>query len=341
MSTDRFPSLQPWWSTRQSAASSANVLSDFSHAAKPVVFAYNGGIGDRLCNLPALRALATLFQGRLALVCFKGDRDLYYSDLNLRAVYEFDFEFAHVGFEFDVEDVARHVVDCDLFLSINPWHTSSVSELLGRFSDVQTVGFFPQFGHSLTCDYEGHAMDMAFAVPRFLNSELDLPTFSKPPAISETAATMAREFRRQYAPWPRVLFVHTDTKPEKSWPIDRFESVLNRFLDTFPDFGALVVDVRGEGICRRRSSDRIAPVNLPLDACFALLRDSQLFLGVDSCHLHAADLFRVPGVALFGPSTSRRWGYKFCKHRHLQSSGNMNEIGVDDVYEALCSLACM
>jgi len=102
-----------------------------------------------------------------------------------------------------------------------------------------------------------------------------------------------------------------------------------------------VVDVRGEGICRRRSSDRIAPVNLPLDACFALLRDSQLFLGVDVCHLHAADLFRVPGVALFGASTSRRWGYKFCKHRHLQSSGNMNEIGVDDVYEALSSLACM
>ena len=44
-----------------------------SRTAKfPVVFAYNGGIGDRLCNLPALRALATLFDGRLALVCAKG-----------------------------------------------------------------------------------------------------------------------------------------------------------------------------------------------------------------------------------------------------------------------------
>ena len=38
-------------------------------ARVPVVFAYNGGIGDRLCNLPALRALASLFPARLVLVC--------------------------------------------------------------------------------------------------------------------------------------------------------------------------------------------------------------------------------------------------------------------------------
>ncbi len=321
-----------------SVSSNAPAHANLLDAARPVVFAYNGGIGDRLCNLPALRALAALFQGRLALLCFEGDRDLYYSDLNLRAIYECNFEYAEVGFEFDVVQVAQHLIDCDLFLSINPWHTGSVSELLGRFPGIPSVGFFPEFSHNLPCDYEGHAIDMAFAIPRFFGDNIELTAFSNPPAISRNAAAMAQEFKRRYANWTHTIFVHTDTKPEKSWSIPRFEAVLDKFLESFPDFGALIVDVGGGGTWRSRFPDRITPVALPLDACFALLRESHLFLGVDSCHLHAADLFRVPGVALFGPSTSRRWGYKFCKHRHLQSSGSMDNIGVDDVYEALCSL---
>jgi ADP-heptose:LPS heptosyltransferase len=313
-------------------------LMNLLSARAPVVFAYNGGIGDRLCNLPALRALDALFPNRLTLICGEGDRDLYYSDLKLRAVHELDLQLCEVGFTFDAGAVARHMVDCDLFISINPWHTSSVSDLLGEFSDLTSIGFFPEFRHQLPCDYAGHAMDMAFAIPHFLHRELNLFDFSNPPAISETASAIARDFRKSYANWERVIFVHTDTKSEKSWPADRFEQVLDRFLQEFPGVGALVVDVRGEGIRRGRFPDRILPVTLPLDACFGLLRDAELFLGVDSCHLHAADLFRVPGVGLFGPTTSRRWGYKFSNYRHLQAS-KMEEITVDDVYEALCSLA--
>jgi hypothetical protein len=308
-------------------------------ARAPVVFAYNGGIGDRLCNLPALRALARLFPSRLALVCGKGDWNLYYSDLKFRAVYELDLQYCNIGFTFDAETIGRDLIDCDLFLCINPWHTSSVSDLLANFPNLESVGFFPEFSHNLTCDYDGHAMDMAFAIPRFLNSALKLSDFSNPPAISKTASTIAQVFKRRYSDWERVLFVHTETKTEKSWPSDRFEGVLNKFLQEFPEVGALVVDVRGEGIRRGRFPDRVLPVTLPLDACFALLRDSELFLGIDSCHLHAADLFRVPGVGLFGPTTSRRWGFKFSNHRHLQSHGRMDEIGLDEVYEALCNLA--
>jgi ADP-heptose:LPS heptosyltransferase len=308
-------------------------------ARRPVVFAYNGGIGDRLCNLAALRALAALFPDRLALICGKCDGNFFYSDLKLRAVYELDFQACEVGFTFDAEALMPHLADCDLFLSINRWHTGSVSELLANLPDLESVGFFPQFTHHLTCDYDGHAMDMAFAVPHFLNSALRLPDFSHPPAISKTASTIAQEFKRRYAGWERVLFVHTDTKPEKRWPGERFEGVLDRFLQEFPEVCALIVDARGEGIRRGLFPDRVLPLTLRLDACFALLRDCQLFLGIDSCHLHAADLFRVPGVGLFGPTSARRWGFKFSNHRHIQGPGRMDEIGADEVYEALRSLA--
>jgi len=315
------------------------VPTDLLNAQAPVVFAYNGGIGDRLCNLPALRALGSLFRGRLALVCGKGDRALYYSDLNLRAVHELEVGRTNAAFTFDAEALARCMGNCDLLLCINQWHTSSVSELLARFPDVESVGFFSDFRRHLTCDYNGHAMDMAFAVPASLSSELKLPDFSQPPAISTMASAMAQEFQRRLAGSQRTLFVHTDTKTEKSWPRERFERVIDGFLREFTEFRATVVDLRGEGIGRRQFPDRVLPVSLPLDASFALLRDSDLFIGIDSCHLHAADLFRVPGVGLFGPTTCRRWGFKFANHRHIQGRGRMDTIEVDGVFEALCSLA--
>jgi ADP-heptose:LPS heptosyltransferase len=304
----------------------------------PVVFSYNGGIGDHLCNLPALRALESVFPGQLALVCGKGDRDLYYADLRLRDVHEIDLELIDGGWRFEANQLAHRISDCDLLLCINPWHTHSVSELIAKFPDVPSIGFFHEFRRHLTCDYEGHAMDMAFAVPMSLNSALKLSDFSQPPAISSRASAMAQEFRRLHAGSCRTLFVHTDTKPEKRWPRERFERVLNRFLYEFRNFKALVVDLHGEAIGGGMFPNRVVPLNLPLDATFAVLRKCDLFLGIDSCHIHAADLFRVPGVGLFGPTTSRRWGYKFTRHRHIQTRGSMDAIAVADVYDALRSL---
>jgi HEXXH motif-containing protein len=309
-------------------------------AQTPAVFAYNGGIGDRLCNLPALRALDALFPERLALLCAKGDKQLYYSDLKLRAAHELDFEQLPTGWTFDAEALVRRMGQCDLLISINPWHTGSVSQLLARFPHAESVGFFPEFRRHLACDYEGHAMDMAFAVPAFLGTSLQLSDFSQPPALSQMACAAAREFRRRYVGSQRTLFVHTDTKPEKRWPRERFEAVIETFLGEFPEFTALVVDVHGEGIVRGRFPDLVLPVSVPLEVCLALLRDSDLFLGIDSCHLHAADLFRIPGVGLFGPTSCRRWGYRFdTDHRHFQGPGRMDTIKVDQVCEGLRTLA--
>jgi ADP-heptose:LPS heptosyltransferase len=305
----------------------------------PVVFAYNGGIGDRLCNLPALRALAYLFPEKLGLVCSKGDGDLYYSDLNLREVYEIDMHMIETGWTFEAESLSRRIDRCDLLLCINPWHTQSVSELIKRFPEAASVGFFPEFYLAVQCDYEGHAMDMAFAVPAALNSTLKLANFSQPPAISIQAAMIAQEFRERYMGSHPMLFVHADTKPEKCWKPENFVRVLRDFLREFPEFKAVVVDGGENGIAHQLASDRVVRVDLPLDGCFAVLRACDLFLGIDSCLIHAADLFRVPGVGLFGPTTSRRWGYKFADHRHIQGQGRMDTISVADVSEALHSLA--
>jgi hypothetical protein len=50
--------------------------------------------------------------------------------------------------------------------------------------------------------------------------------------------------------------------------------------------------------------------------------------------LHAADLARVPGVGLFGPTRAATWGFRFASHRHVEMS-TMAEITAAEVLAAL------
>jgi len=76
---------------------------------------------------------------------------------------------------------------------------------------------------------------------------------------------------------------------------------------------------------------------IPLELSFALLSVADLFLGVDSCMLHAADLFRVPGVGIFGPTNTQKWGFRFAPHKHI-TSDSITSITSQQVFDALMCL---
>jgi ADP-heptose:LPS heptosyltransferase len=85
--------------------------------------------------------------------------------------------------------------------------------------------------------------------------------------------------------------------------------------------------------------DRVIPcLGLPLDLTMGLVANADLFVGIDSCMLHAADLARVPGVGLFGLTRSAAWGFRFGPHRHLDR-GTMMDITVEEVLDAMEDLA--
>lgn len=310
-------------------------------AKQPVAFFANG-IGDTFLSLPALRALAKLFSGRLSLVCNGGSYRLCLSELSLRGVVMPWSEGPDKDRLFAVAEVADAIAECDLFLSLVPWHSNSMKGLLDRVSPTTSVGFFPDFDVVLPRNHDKHSSELAFDVPRIIQPSLRLDDYAEPPRFSPEAEREVRRLRSLVpTSWRRMLAVHTDTLPEKMWELEGFLAVLDAFLQRHPDFMVFSVGTSGQPLDRVRYTERVIPCyDLPLDVACCLVSQADLFLGVDSCMLHVADLFRVPGVGLFGPTSCSEFGFRF-SHRHRHVCGGdrrMNTIDPQTVLESLESL---
>jgi ADP-heptose:LPS heptosyltransferase len=69
--------------------------------------------------------------------------------------------------------------------------------------------------------------------------------------------------------------------------------------------------------------------------------ESDFFIGVDSCMLHVADIARVPGVGLFGPTNVKEFGFYIGPHIMIQGDGSMDKIPVEMVIKALDQLVAV
>lgn len=302
---------------------------------------FANGFGDCLMALPALRAAASLFRGRLTLVCPPGVARLFFSELPLASVCGCQMRQVPQGRAFDAEELSRRLKGCDLLLSFNSsWHSPDVDRLLALLSTENSVGFFPGFRVVLPREADVHSADLVFRVPRLLAPSLRLEEFAAPPVFPAEAHQLARQMRALVPAGARVLVLHADTTPEKMWPAARFVALLDEFLGDHPEFVVFVVGSGRLPLDAGRHGRRVFMCNeLPLAVSLALVGEADLFLGVDSCMLHAADLFRVPGVGLFGPTRCEEWGFRFGPHRHVCGhGGRTRRIEVDAVLDAMESL---
>jgi ADP-heptose:LPS heptosyltransferase len=300
---------------------------------------FGNALGDQLLALPALRALAAIFPSRLALICMPGFRRKFFSDLPLRSVCEITMRVRKGQRLFDSASVAKKIGKCDLLLSLNPWTSPSLRRLLRRLSPELSIGLLQPFEVILARSPTKHMMDTAFRVPAYLDLSLRCEDFAIPPRLPARVRPRIREFLKSVAPGKRVLAIHNETKHEKLWPPDRLGKLVNEFLRRHPDFVVFILDLARPRWHTATFADRIIhSYGLPLPYAFGLLRESELFLGVDSCLLHAADLFRVPGVGLFGPTDPRRWGFRFAHHHHIRDRRGLHHISPQRVLQALESL---
>lgn len=287
-----------------------------------------------LC-LPALRALASLYGTRLRLVCDALAAPFFRTQLEFGDI----VEVAHPPGErraFDAQSVAVAVGDCDAFLSLVPWSSPALVRVVEAIGPRMSAGFWPGFDIALERDYSKHSADLAFDLAHVVDPSLDIATFAEPLRFEASLQRGAERLLAPLPPWMRVLVVHADTAAEKMWRPERMTAALDRFLAAHEEYVCLVVGMRQEAV---DAGGRVVNCcGLPLYLSMQLVARADLFLGVDSCMLHVADLARVPGVGLFGPTDSSEFGFRFGPHRHVQAP-SMDAIGARDVAAALSAVA--
>ena len=309
-------------------------------AEYPLAFFFNG-YGDNFLNLPALRALCQLFEGRLTLVCRQGPDLFCFDDLAVNRKITLDARFTGEVYEFDAVAAAAEIGKCDLFLSLVPWSSSSLSNLLGAWDGMMSIGFFENYTRRLRRDYDKPSADLAFDIVRSLRPDYQLHDFLEPLRYPTARRQDVHEIFSMLEPGTRTLSVHMDTHAHKLWDETRWVESLDAFLDKHTNFVVLLVGRPDRTVDTEqwRNAERVIPcygLSLPSSCC--LVAESDLFIGIDSCMLHVADLARVPGVGLFGPTNMKEFGFYIGPHIMIQAKGSMEKIEAGMVTEALHQL---
>ena len=303
----------------------------------PIVFFANG-LGDTLLALPALRALAATFVKPVTMVCDVGVAQLLASSLPTWRFVELPMRRNAPDWtrEFDVDEVVEQIPQGGVFVSLAPWFSESLQQLLVRLEPEASLGYFADYSVELPLRFDKHAADLMFDIPLALDDSLRIQSFSDPLVLDDNDTNAARSLMSKLPHDCRVLIVHTDTGRNKMWPENRFVQVLDAFLDRHLDYVALVVGVKPQVIDTGRHGERVIPCHgLPLETSLALVNLADVFIGIDSCMLHAADLFRIPGVGLFGASSAEEYGFRFTRKSRIVSAPSMLDISVAAVLDGL------
>jgi len=303
---------------------------------QPAVFLMNK-LGDQLLGLPAIRALCTVFPGGLQLLLGEGMLSFFYRDLPVGEpvrLWWTDVENDRI----DVVRAARSAKPCDLFLCV-PGHAESCAVELARMMGAsRTIGYSERFDDRVAIASRVHCFDRLFSLPQYFEPLLRFEQFCEPPPVSPAAESAAARFiSLACASSDRILFVHPETLPDRTWPSERFSWVLKRFLAERPEYMVLVSSLAPVDF--QLEKGRLVQTDAHLELVLAMMKHADLYLGVDSCFLHAADLFRVPGVALFGPTPPAFWGFRLSPFSRDVAARCMEEIRPESVLEALLAVA--
>lgn len=312
---------------------------EFVDARAPALIFFNG-YGDRLMSLPSIRAIAYAFPRKLTLICGIGDSKLFYSGIPLRRVHETEFRKDGNGWWFDHTAVLRFVFDCDLLLSLNPWSSASMYALLEEVKQlrcIRALGLKPPFEVIRRTSHSMHAIDRSFQMVKRVCPTALVEDFADPPELPSKALEDVKLLRMSISSNVRILAVHTETVPAKMIPKEVFCSIISRFLAEKKRFVALILDVESNDEYLG-FNDRVFHTPVPLATAFGLVSISDLFVGIDSCMLHAADIFRVPGVGIFGPTDPEHFGFRFSEHRHVRLESSVMQVDPSLVIRQLLTL---
>lgn len=307
-------------------------------ADNPAVLLFNAR-GDYVLSLPTIRALSCLYEGRLTIVCWPGARDNFFPEVTAKRVIEPAVRFSGGRFVFDPVLLASELEPVDVFFSLNPWHDELMEHLVACLHCVASVGHHPGYSVEKPVDHRKHNIDQIFDIARAVDDQLRADAFSDPPALTLETRNAVTRIMAEIPSQLRVLAVHAETKGYKQWLPNRFAAVLQAQLRNHDDLIVFEFATSGIGMDYGRFADRVVKLKaLPLPVAMGLVGAADRFIGIDSCLLHVADLYRVPSVGLFGPSPSREFGFRFAPSQVVDARGPMENIDVDSVLAACDAL---
>lgn len=270
-----------------------------------LVFHHNG-IGDYVMSLPALRLLAEHAPRPLHLVHGEGDAAFLYDELAVDTrtpVRCRPGRFAHV-FDPDAVPLAQRY---DVFVSLPTWTSPALQTLARRTGARTRIGHFSWCSVRPEADPAMHDMLRACSLALALRPGAVIDAHLVPPRLP---GHVPGRPARSLAPDARLLVVHADSRPEKSlaWPL--LDATLLAFLDDEPGWHVAVLNADAARLPLASARARLHPLaGLPLADAMQLVGQADAFMGVDSCMLHVADLHRLPGLALFGPTRPEQFGF--------------------------------
>lgn len=298
-------------------------------AEKPLLmFWRNGGIGDRLLILPTIQAIQSVFGDALVIPTDSFNHAVLLNGLRDAAIHEI------VGD--DLSPIRACVANCDAIISVNSWISPELAELIAGSGVAWSAGFFEPFLSRIRLDYDEHPLDMFFRIARAVNDQLCLEDHVTP-LFDARYSEVAERVRDSLPSGARMLVIHGDTKPYKMWPPNRLLAVIEYIMDTYEEWCVFIVGQADLGLDRVSERHRhrvISAIGGSLAAQFCLVARADMFIGIDSCFLHVADLFGVKGIGLFGPTQAKRWGFRVSQHCHIQGEGSTDAISPELVIDA-------
>lgn len=284
---------------------------------------YGNGIGDAIINRPALSALGKLLPGPVRLICNSGRGEFLWRGLPFDETVTLSMEPDELGIRaFDLSLIPRRYDGCEVFATMVPWFSPSLDALVARLSPSRSYGMGAGFDVTLPLDYGKNSVELGFDVVRAAAGQHDIAGYRLPLAFdSQCERRVDRLLRGLFdLGYQHLISVHTETLETKQWSHACIEEVLCRVLERSEDLMAVMVDYRPpERMCACHEHRIIRLPGLMLENAMRIVTLSDLFFGIDSCMLHAADHAGVPGVVLFGPETEAyEFGYYWTSADHLK-----------------------
>jgi heptosyltransferase-2/heptosyltransferase-3 len=136
---------------------------------------------------------------------------------------------------------------------------------------------------------------------------------------------------------------------DKAWPVEKWVSLLRRVHETMPDTVLVLCGAPEEGpmlqeIQRAAGLQDVVAAELPLRQLLALTESAHSMISVDTGPAHAAAALSLPLVVMFGAESKRQWlprspsGSAVVGIGGPPVSNRVDQIGVDEVFNAWCSL---